>query len=115
MTDESDPGRQALCDAAPRATAAVRFVENVMRQIDRQRQRTVFAWILAGLALLPIGWWLSGPVVNTVEIAARLMPDSLITVETAWLEHMLAPINSVTGVVGLVFLFVWWLVRKARV
>jgi hypothetical protein len=114
MTYDSDPVLQALFDAAPRATADDAFVSHVMRQIDRQRQRTVFAWIIAGVAMLPIGWWLSGPIVKSIELAARLMPDSLISIETVWLEHMLAPVNSVTGVVGLVFLFVWWLVRKVR-
>lgn len=114
MKDDRDPGLQALFDAAPRATADDAFVEGLMRQIDRQRQRTVLAWILAALAMLPIGWWVSGPVVRTVELAARLMPDSLINVESAWLEQLVAPINSVTGVLGLVFLFVWWASRKAR-
>ena len=114
MTDEKDPGLRALFDAAPRATGNDAFVAGVMRQIDRQRQRTVLAWIIAGLAMLPISCGVSGPVIKIAELASRLMPDSLIHVETAWLEQMVAPINSVTGVLGLVFLLVGWATRKTR-
>lgn len=114
MKDQRDPVLQALFDAAPRASAGADFVAGVMRDIDRQRRRALIGWLALALALVPVGWWLSAPVIGTLEIAARLMPDSLIDIETAWLDQLLAPVNSVTGILGLLFLFVWVVVRKRR-
>ena len=114
MTDQRDPGLQALFDAAPAAPASDAFVRQVMADIDRLRRRTVVGWILAGVLLAPVAWWLTRPVISAFYLAAKLMPDSLFTIETAWLEQLLAPVNSVTGVAGLLFLAGWLFFRKIR-
>jgi len=112
MTDDRDPGLQALFDAAPVASASDAFVRQVMADIDRVRRRTLFGWALAGLVLLPITWWLSGPVTSAVALVGKLMPDTLISIDDVWLEQLFAPVNSVTGVVGLLFLVGWVFYRK---
>ncbi len=66
------------------------------------------------LALVAVAWWLSGPVTALFVFAARLMPDSLIHFESAWLNQLLAPVNGLAGIAGLVFLLAWWLFRKLR-
>ncbi len=114
MTDEKDPGLQALFEAAPVASQSDAFAEHVMAGIDRQRRRTVLGWALTGLALAPVTWWLSGPVVTTISLASRLMPDSIFEIESAWLDQLLAPVNSGAGVAGLLFIIAWWLFRKIR-
>ena len=112
MTDDKDPALQALFDAAPTAAPSYAFVEQVMSDIDRQRRKTVAGWVLAAVLMVPVAWWLSGPVVSTLSLAAQLMPDSLITFENDMLEKVMAPVNSVTGVAGLLFLLVWKVYRK---
>ena len=112
MTDDRDPGLQALFDAAPRAAASREFVDRAMAGIDSQRHRIVFGWVAAAALALPVIWWLSGPVVTTLNLAARLMPQSLVEVEADWLGQVIAPVNSVTGVAGLLFLAVWLFYRK---
>jgi hypothetical protein len=47
-----------------------------------------------------------------VELVSQLLPDSLITVEEEWLAQLLAPVNSVAGVVGLAVLGAWLAYRK---
>jgi hypothetical protein len=47
-----------------------------------------------------------------MSLAAQLMPDSLVDIEADWLAQIVAPINSVTGIAGLIFLAVWWFYRK---
>jgi hypothetical protein len=112
MTDDRDPGLQALFDAAPRASANSEFVARVMADIDRQRHKTILGGLAAAVLLVPVIWWFTGPVVTTLNLATQLMPDSLIEIETNWLAQIVAPINSVTGVAGLLFLAGWMFYRK---
>ncbi len=114
MSIEKDSTLQALFDAAPQAVPDETVVAGITRQIDRQRRRTVGLWTVAGIALLVVAWWLSGTVVTLFEVTASVLPDSLVPVKPTRLGQLLAPINSVTGLVGLLFLFAFWLFRKLR-
>ena len=114
MNQERDSGLEALFAAAPRAASSAAFVTGVMREIDRRRRRMVLGWIAAGLIITLLAWWASAPIMSTFELASRLMPDSLIALDSELLSQLLAPVNSVTGVLGLVFLFVWYVLRKVR-
>ncbi|MDJ0814314.1 MAG: hypothetical protein QNJ23_11335 [Woeseiaceae bacterium] len=114
MTDDRHPGLQALFDAARPPDANSMLVEKVMAKIEQDRRRTMLGWIVAGVVLIPIAWWLSAPVVQIVGLAAQLMPSSLIEVETTWLAQITAPINSVSFVVGMTFLVAWRFFWKLR-
>lgn len=114
MTIEKDTALQSLFDSAPQAAPSETVVADITRRIDRQRRRTLLLWTLGGIVLLAIAWWLAGTAVALFEVTASLLPDSLIPIESTWLDSLLAPINSVTGVVGVVFLFGFWLFRKLR-
>jgi hypothetical protein len=112
MTDDRDPGLQALFDAAPRASANHEFVARVMADIDRKRHRTIIGWAAAAMLLVPAIWWLSSPIVTMMNLVTRLMPTTLIEVESDLLAQLVAPVNSVAGVGGLLFLAAWMFYRK---
>ena len=113
MTDDRIPGLQALFDAARPVDTSSAFVERVMADIEKDRRRTVAGWIVAALLLAPVAWWLTGPIMNIFGLIAQLMPDTLIEVKpTSMLAQVTAPINSVMGGVGLLFLAVWMFYRK---
>ena len=114
MTDDRNPGLQALFDAARPADVNHAFVERVMADIAKDRRRTVFGWVVAGVLLVPVAWWLTGPLVTLFGLVDQLLPDSLVEVETAWLATFTAPINSVGFVVGMVFLLAWRFFWKLR-
>ena len=114
MTDDRNPGLQALFDAARPADASSAFVERVMAEIAKDRRRTVIGWAIAALLLAPVAWWLTGPIVGIMNVAAELLPDSLIEVETTWLAQLMAPVNSVAGIAGLLFLVAFRLFWKLR-
>ena len=44
MTDDRNPGLQALFDAARPTDANSAFVERVVAEIEKDRRRTVFGW-----------------------------------------------------------------------
>jgi hypothetical protein len=101
-----------MFDAAREETADESFVDRVMAEVEKGHKRTVIGWIVAGLLLAPVAWWLSAPLLGMVELVSQLLPDSLITVEEEWLAQLLAPVNSVAGVVGLAVLGAWLAYRK---
>ena len=112
MTDDRDPVLLSLFDAAMQEKPDDTIVTTVMAQIDKQRRRTVIGWIVVGAAVLPLVWWLSGPLTSIVSLAAQIFPESLVNVEDQWLAQLLSPINSIAGVVGLAFLGAWMAYRK---
>ena len=83
-----------------------------MADVEKGQRRTVISWVFAGLLLAPVAWWLSTPLLSVIDLASQLMPDSLIAVEEQWLAQILAPVNGVSGIVGLTFLAGWWFYRK---
>lgn len=114
MTDDRNPGLQALFDEARPADTDGAFVERVMTEIERDRRRTMLGWLLAGLLLVPLAWWLTDPIIGVMNLTAELLPDSLIEIETTWLAALAAPINSIAGIAGLAFLLAWRLFWKLR-
>jgi len=112
MTDARDPGLQALFDAAREDTVNEAFVARVMADIEKGQRLTIFSWVIAGLLLVPVAWWLSTPLLGAVDLATQLLPDTLIAVEEGFLAQLLAPVNSIAGVVGLTFVGAWAAYRK---
>jgi hypothetical protein len=112
MTNDRDPRLQALFDAAPRASADSQFVAQAMANIDRERRKTIIGWLAAAILFVPVVWWLSEPVVSTLNFASQLMPKSIVEFETDFVAQAMAPINSVMGVAGLLFLGAWMFYRK---
>jgi hypothetical protein len=112
MTDERDPGLQALFDSATRIEADDTFVASIMADIDGARRQTVISWVVAGLLFMPLAWWLTGPVLHTFNVVGELLPDSLFSFDREWLTLLLAPVNGAAGIAGIVFLGIWTLYRK---
>jgi len=112
MTDARDPGLQAMFDAARKDTANEAFVARVMADVEKGQRLTIFSWVIGGVLLAPVAWWLATPLLGAVDLATQLLPDTLIEVEEQWLAQLLAPVNSVAGIVGLSFLVAWALYRK---
>lgn len=112
MTDERDAGIQALFDSASRVGEDDAFIARAMAEIDGTRRRTVIGWIIFGVIMAPVAWWLSEPIMSTIDLAAQLLPDRLVTLERAWVAQFLAPVNSAGGVVGILFLAGWAFYRK---
>jgi len=112
MTDDRQSGLQALFDAARNELDDDAFVTQVMTQVDSLRHRTMLGWIVGGLVLILVGWWLSRPLIGAVNLATQMLPKSLVVVEEQWMAELLAPVNSIAGVAGLLFLGAWVAYRK---
>ena len=104
MTDERNPTLQRLFRDASTDLPADAFLDQVMSQIDRARRRTLLAWCCVGIVFFAGAWLLAGPLTSVVTIAMQILPDRLVTLDDNWVSQLIAPVNSIAGVVALVFL-----------
>ncbi len=112
MNTEFDPRLQALFDQAEQSFDGERFLADIMRRVDRQRQRAVLGWSLVGIVAL-IGFaFVASPVLAAVEFVSRFLPVSLVNVETEWLQMLLSPINSVAAAIAIGGLLVAKFLRR---
>ena len=102
--DDRDPTLQRLFWDAAGDLPADPFLGQVMSDIDRSRRKIILAWSCVGVALFVGAWLVSGPLMNSVGIAMRILPDPLVEMDNNWLSQLISPVNSVAGVVALVFL-----------
>ena len=104
MNTDRDPKLMALFAQAEAELDDNAFANDVMQMIDGQRRRTMLVWSVFMIAVLACFALVATPVVTAVSMATELLPTSLVSVETDWLQKVLAPINSVAAVFALGFL-----------
>ena len=112
MTEDRDPMLQAMFEAAAEEFPRDDFVAGTMAGIDRQRRRTMLAWLLSGLALVLMAWLAAEPLIDVVNLFSQVLPQSLVDIDNELASRVVAPINSISGAVGGGFLALWLLYRK---
>lgn len=112
MTRDRDPALRALFVRAARINREEVFIAQVMAQVDRLRRKASIGWLVAGLLLVAIAAWLSRPVIDATVLLTQFLPVSLVDVENQLLAQLLAPLNSVAGAIGLLFLLLCLAYRK---
>jgi hypothetical protein len=103
MTDARDPRLEALFHAAREELSGEAFAAEVMARVGRSRRRALAGWVAVAVVLFAAAWLVSGPLTNAVHLLTQLLPQSLVEIEAGnqLLAQLLAPINSIAGVVAL--------------
>lgn len=112
MNTGHDPKLMALFDEAETEFDDAAFAEDVMRVIDGQRRKTMLVWsavMIVAIACLALA---ASPVVTALGMATELLPTSLVSIESDWLQKLLAPINSVAAALALGILAIRKFVRR---
>lgn len=97
MSNDYDPTLQALFREADQVSGREAFTRGVMHRIDRGRRLTVALWSLVGIVAIACIALLAAPLTTMVGFASGLLPLELVDIETAWLQQLLSPINSVAA------------------
>lgn len=112
MTHDQDPALKALFIKAARINREEAFIDQVMTQVDRLRRKASIGWLVAGLLLVALAWWLSRPVIDATALLTQLLPVSLVELENQLLAQLLAPLNSIAGAIALLFLLLCFAYKK---
>ncbi len=97
MNNDRDPNIVALFAEAEAELNDSAFAGDVMQMIDDQRRNTMLVWSALVLAVLACFALVATPVMMALGMATELLPTSLITLESDWLQELLAPVNSVAA------------------
>jgi len=112
MNTECDPKLAALFAEAETELGDPAFAKNVMHSIDSERRKTLLVWGALLIAALACAALVAAPLVTALDMATGLLPTSLVSVETDWLQELLAPVNSIAAALALGFLAVRMFYRR---
>ncbi len=100
MNTDYDPRLEALFARAEQPFDRDAFARDVMARINRERRRIVALWVTIGILAIACLALLAGPLTSAVGLASSLLPAELVELETAWLQQLLSPLNSIAAAVA---------------
>jgi len=106
MNTDRDPNLMALFAEAESELSDAAFAEDVTHKIDGERRKTLLVWAVFTIAALACAALVATPLVTALGMATELLPTSLVSIETDWLQKLLAPVNSFAAMLALGFLAV---------
>lgn len=112
MNTGHDPKLMALFEEAETEFDDAVFAEDVLRTIDGQRRKTMLVWSAVMLVTIACLSLVASPVVTALGMATELLPTALVSIESDWLQKLLAPINSVAAVLALGILAIRKFIRR---
>jgi hypothetical protein len=112
MTNDRDPALRSLFQTAREEIQDEAFTTQVMSQIEQRRRRTITGWVGIALVLAPCAWLLGTVLQDAVLLLTQVLPSTLVDLDNRWLTQLLAPVNSISGLVALGVLGLRALFRK---
>ena len=101
MSDERDPFLESLFAEARSEPKQDDFGKRVMASVARRRRNVLagrigFVLVLAAFELL-----FSAPLQNSIGAVTQALSTSLLEISNEWLALLVAPLNSVAGILGI--------------
>ncbi len=112
MTTDRDPKLASLFRDAEEEFADEAFTSRVMSAIDIRRRRSIIGWVISGLVLVSCAWFLVLILQDAIFLLTQVLPETIVDIDARWAAQLLAPVNSVSGLVGLAALGLWAAFRK---
>lgn len=104
MTTDRDPILQSLFTIAKQDCLEDEFTDRVISRIDKLRRRALIGWVAAGLVSAGFALALTEPLLYTVNLATQVLPRSLLELDNSIAAQLVAPVNSIAGIVALCLL-----------
>jgi len=112
MTTVRDPQLASLFKNAEQEYSDEAFTTSVMSEVENRRRRSIIGWVISGLLLASCAWFLVLILQDAVILLTQILPETIIDLENRWIARLLAPVNSISGLLGLAGLSLWLAFRK---
>lgn len=113
MTDDRDPTLEAMFDEAWQALPDDGFTDALFVRI-KARHRRMIATRLGILALaIVLEVLLDSPLQNSLGVITKVLGMSIYNFSNEWLAFLLAPVNTVAGILSAVLLGLHFLYRRS--
>lgn len=100
MSDERDPLLESLFAQADVEVQANDFDAKVMAKVERRRRNVLVGRVALVALLIAFEFLLSAPLQNSVGVVTDALSASLLDIGNEWLAVIVAPLNSVAGLLG---------------
>lgn len=112
MNDERDPWLESLFVQAERHLEDDDYIRQVMIRVGKRRRNVLMGRLALVSLLVVFELLLSAPLQNTVGIITQALSATLLELENEWIALVLAPLNSIAGLIGMLLLGMQFLYRK---
>ena len=112
MSNDRDPVLEALFEKTQPKIDKNGFVENVMARVDKRRRNVMIGRLLIVALIFVLEFLPSSPLQNSVGKMAQSLGTELVDLDAAWFAFIVAPVNSIAGIVGLLMLGLHMLYRR---
>ena len=112
MSHLNDPDLQALFEQQPEVSPSQAFIDRVVLAAEQRRKRLLFIRIFAFFCLIALEFVFESPISQSLGAIGSAMQSPVFAVDGAWSSFVIEPINSVAGVLGVVLLGVYTLLRR---
>ena len=112
MNDERDPKLEALFTNAAAESPNDDFTDKVMTNVASHRRNVMIGRVAIVAMIVLLEVLLSAPVQSAVGAVVEVLGTPIIEMDQSMLAMMLAPANSIAGVIGGVLLLVHFLYRR---
>lgn len=112
MSNERDPLLESLFAQTNVELNDDDFSEQVMTMVERRRRNVMIGRVGFLALLLAFEFLLSAPLQNSVGTVTQALSVSLLDVGNEWLAVIVAPLNSIAGLMGMLLLGLHTLYRR---
>lgn len=112
MNPERDPVLDALFREAEQPLADEAFTDGIVTGMKRRRRRVLAVRLAVVAAIVLLELLLESPLQQSLGALAEVLGTPLVAIDDGWLAFLLAPVNSIAGLVGLVLLGIHYLYRR---
>lgn len=112
MSDERDPLLESLFTQVSDELDETDFGEKVMVKVDKRRRNVLIGRFGFVAVLVIFEFLLSAPLQNSVGMATQALSTSLLDIGNEWLAVIVAPLNSVAGLIGMLLLGLHTIYRR---
>ncbi len=112
MNNERDPLLESLFAQAERELVEDTFTAQVMAQVATRRRNVLIGRLTIVALLIALELLLSTPLQNSAGVVAQVLGTSLVKLESGPVAMVVAPINSIAGLIGMLLLGMQFLYRR---
>jgi len=112
MNNERDSLLESLFAQAERELVEDEFTARVMAQVATRRRNVLIGRIAIVVLLVALELLLSSPLQNSAGVITQVLSTSLVELESESVAMVVAPINSIAGLIGMLLLGMQFLYRR---
>lgn len=112
MKQERDPVLETLFAQTAQDLVDDGYTAQVMQKVERRRRYVTAGRVAIVAAIFGFDLLLSSPLQHSLGAFAQVLATPLVDVQNEWLASLLAPLNSIAGLIGMLFLALHLLYRR---